>query len=594
MHNNLSFKLLSTVFVLTCMVLLINGCDNEKDAAPKQVTTQSIGNEGGELKGSDGILTLAIPDGAITTETKVGIEVTSEVAANGIGKVYTLTPEGTEFEKPISVSFQYTDEDIKDISPARLAIAFKKEDNTWRVMRTLSSDNTTKTVTTETTHFSQWSLIDGAPFITGIDPLTAQSNEITTISIVGVNFSETFSENIVTLNGFPLEVVAATSTTLMVMLPAGGSTGKINVEVNGNVTESIESLTILKALPTITGFSPASAVEDFDTNITITGTNFSSVPAENTVTLNGVTLTVFSATNTALSVLIPAGLTSGKLKVSVNDEEVTSTDSFTVIDTTPVITGFSPTSANDDVTTTVMISGINFSKIVSENVVTLNGAVLIVPTITFNTASEMTLMALIPPGNTTGQLVVVVNGKTAVSTDNFTVISTTPTITGFSPDSGIEGLDTSITITGTNFSTTGADNLVSINGVSLIVTSASSTQLSVIVPSSARTGLIKVTVNGKSAVSDESFMVVKPKPIIESFSPTSGSLSIPTNVSITGMNFSPVLSENSASLNGVQLTVVSATNTALVVTVPAGASSGRIQVSVSGVTVVSSSDFTVN
>jgi hypothetical protein len=680
MHNNFSFKLLLAASLLTSIGLLINGCDNEKDATPNQAVTKSIGNEGGELKGSDGILTLAIPNGAIPAETKVGIQVTNEVAANGIGKVYTLTPEGTEFTKPVSVSLQYTDEDIKDIAPARLAIAYKKDDNTWQVMRTLISDNTTKTVTTETTHFSQWSLIDGAPVITGIDPLSANSNEITTISIIGVNFSPTPSENIVTLNGLALTVATATSTTLLVTLPAGGSTGKIQVEVNGNAVESNESLTILEALPTITSFSPASADEDFDTNVIITGTNFSSVPSENIVTLNGVTLTVFSATNTTLSVIIPSGLTSGQLKVSVDGEEVTSTDSFTVISTSPTITSFSPTSAKDDVTTDITINGSNFSSITTENTVTLNGLSLMVVAVTANvlqarapigattgkiqvtvknktalsagdftiisttptitnfsptsaadnlttnvaisgsnfsmdpsqnvvmlngvnltvatvttiSASEMMLIVIIPPGNTTASLTIIVNGKNAVSKDNFIVISTAPTITGFSPESGVEGLDTSITITGTNFSTTSANNLVSINGNSLTVISATSTQLSVTIPSGVRTGPITVTVNGKSALSDKNFILVKPEPIIESFSPTSAQSGIITTVIITGMNFSPELSENSASLNGLQLTVASVTTTALVVIVPAGASSGPIQVSVSGVTVVSSSNFTIN
>jgi len=52
--------------------------------------------------------------------------------------------------------------------------------------------------------------------------------------------------------------------------------------------------------------------------IVIKGKNFSAVAANNTVTFNGVTATIVSATATELRVVIPAGATSGAVKVTVN------------------------------------------------------------------------------------------------------------------------------------------------------------------------------------------------------------------------------------------------------------------------------------
>jgi protocatechuate 3,4-dioxygenase beta subunit len=78
-------------------------------------------------------------------------------------------------------------------------------------------------------------------------------------------------------------------------------------------------------------------------------------------------------------------------------------------------------------------------------------------------------------------------------------------VTSFSPGSGAEGV--SVTITGTSFSTTLANNVVSINGVSATVTSATATQLVVTVPANATSGVISVTVNGITVTSASSFTV---------------------------------------------------------------------------------------
>lgn len=83
--------------------------------------------------------------------------------------------------------------------------------------------------------------------------------------------------------------------------------------------------------------------------------------------------------------------------------------------------------------------------------------------------------------------------------------STPPTITSFTPGSGPVG--TTVTITGTNFSATPANNTVSFNGVVAIVTASTSTSITVTVPSGATTGKITVTVAGNTATSAADFTV---------------------------------------------------------------------------------------
>jgi hypothetical protein len=80
-----------------------------------------------------------------------------------------------------------------------------------------------------------------------------------------------------------------------------------------------------------------------------------------------------------------------------------------------------------------------------------------------------------------------------------------PTITSFFPTSGPIG--SSVTITGTNFSNTPANNIVYFGAVRATVTSAASTSLGVTVPTGATYMPITVTVEGLTAYSQAPFIV---------------------------------------------------------------------------------------
>lgn len=80
-------------------------------------------------------------------------------------------------------------------------------------------------------------------------------------------------------------------------------------------------------------------------------------------------------------------------------------------------------------------------------------------------------------------------------------------------------------------------------------------------------------------------------PTISSINPTSGLVG--SSVVITGTNFSPLLANNTVRFNGVQATVTNASSTSLTVTVPPGATTGFITVTVGGLNGNSGSNFTV-
>jgi hypothetical protein len=242
----------------------------------------------------------------------------------------------------------------------------------------------------------------------------------------------------------------------------------------------------------------------------------------------------------------------------------------------PVINNFTPASALPGAT--VIITGENFSATASDNHVAFGGA-----SATVTSATTTQLNATVPVTAATGKITVTVNGKTATSAIDFTVLQTT--ITDFSPTAGIVG--TTVTITGTNFSTTSSDNVVKFNGFAASVTNATSTQLTVTVPAEATTGKISVTINGSTITSANDFTINAPT--ITSYTPKIAAAGI--SVLITGTNFSSVAANNIVKFNGTAAVVTAASATELTATVPAGATTGVITVKVGPNTATSGGNF---
>jgi len=108
--------------------------------------------------------------------------------------------------------------------------------------------------------------------------------------------------------------------------------------------------------------------------------------------------------------------------------------------------------------------------------------------------------------------------------------STKPTITGFTPTSGPVG--TVITINGTNFSTTAAENTVKIGSAIATVSNPTATKLSATVPEGAVTGKVSVTVDGEMDTSTDNFTVtvVEPENVAPVFGQASYQFEQPENI----------------------------------------------------------------
>ncbi len=164
-----------------------------------------------------------------------------------------------------------------------------------------------------------------APTITAINPTSGEVG--TPVTITGTNFSAQSSDNTVSFNGTAAPVTASTPTSITTAVPDGATTGAIVVKVIRR-TISGPSFTVEEPpAPTITSIDPGSG--EVGTEVTITGTNFSTTASENTVSFNGIVATIISVTTTSITTTVPDGATSGPVSVDVNGQNVIGPD-FTV------------------------------------------------------------------------------------------------------------------------------------------------------------------------------------------------------------------------------------------------------------------------
>ena len=332
--------------------------------------------------------------------------------------------------------------------------------------------------------------------------------------------------------------------------------------------------------PIINDFTPKSGLPG--SSVIIQGENFNGSPGLDSVYLNGYGAEVRSSSATRLEIVVPDDATTGPIVVIdliSRKRAISSSDFEVLINDNPVIDSLKPN--HGPVGTVVWIYGQNFSSIAEENVLSFNGVESeVLEAYIDSLKTEVPLLA------STGPVKVVVNGITAIG-PQFAVESGLIEVSSINPTSGKVGI--SVTITGLNFGSSIAENKVSFNGEDASIVSANSSEIVAIVPENATTGPVVVTVGGFSGVGP-TFTVEASPPQITSLNPTSGQLG--SSVKILGTNFSSTAGENTVTFNGSSATVTSASANELVASVPEGASSGLVLVTVGGL-VSNGVNFTV-
>jgi hypothetical protein len=110
-----------------------------------------------------------VPAGAFSDEQTVSIQAISNAAHGGRGRAFRILPEGINATVPMTVSFRYTDSDLRGTALDRLMLAYQDTDGVWHAYRKPAIDTTQRTLAIKTKHFSDWAMIAGAQ----ISPHTA-------------------------------------------------------------------------------------------------------------------------------------------------------------------------------------------------------------------------------------------------------------------------------------------------------------------------------------------------------------------------------------------------------------------------------------
>ena len=195
------------------------------------------------------------------------------------------------------------------------------------------------------------------PMVSSFTPTSGPVD--TEVMIWGTGFSTTAAENTVTFLGdidadadnVVATVSAATAASLTVTVPPDAQTGTISVMVGTAADTSKMSFRILDPnVLAITDINPTSGT--VGASVTISGQNFSTTAAENTVTFLGdidadadnVVATVSAATAASLTVTVPPDAQTGTISVMVGSAADTSEMSFRILDPNVLaITGINPT-----------------------------------------------------------------------------------------------------------------------------------------------------------------------------------------------------------------------------------------------------------
>ncbi|MDX2302792.1 MAG: IPT/TIG domain-containing protein [Microscillaceae bacterium] len=302
----------------------------------------------------------------------------------------------------------------------------------------------------------------------------AQGGTGATITINGANLSDLSN---VTIGGLAAASFNKINNTRVTAVVGGGASGPIEV-INNNDAVNQKGVSATNFLyipnPTITSFSPTQA--PVGTSITIQGTNFI---APVTVSFNGVNAaTINIQSDTQLTVILPPGATTGKIRITNDGGGVQSITDFVVLPDPPTITNINPNQGQ--ISSLVTINGTNLS---TSDTITFDGVLA-----TFTVLHDGAVSVEVPDGVDLGQATVVV--KTAsldsASTPDFEILEPLPAvINNFTPTEGRVG--TLVTINGAEFR--GVSEVL-FNGVPAVFTIVNNSRIRATVPNLAQTGFI--------------------------------------------------------------------------------------------------------
>jgi YD repeat-containing protein len=454
------------------------------------------------------------------------------------------------------------------------------------------------------------------PTLSSVAPTAAHVADVVTIT--GVNFLASQGSSTVTFNGVSATPTSWNNTTIVTPVPAGATSGNILVTVSGQATNPGLPFTVI--VPGSIGGTVTRTADGTPlSGATVQAVLVGAIKGTATTAADG-TYTIASLDPASYDVRLHATGFSSELRqaIAVTSSTVTSVNvgmsvpggvagKITQADGTTPIAGaavtvysgsFQKGSAATNAAGDYVVGALRPGAYTVQAANVGNRTKEQAATVAEN-ATATANMSLDPAGtapvlyayDAVGRLIQVTDrsGDSAIyrydAVGNMTSLerpgATVVSISGFSPASGAVG--GTVTVYGTGFSTTAAQNTVTFScgtscTVNATVSSATSTQIVVAVPATAASDAIGVTAPGGSASSAPRTFTVNATgaaPTIAGFTPT---LVAPgDSLTVTGTNFDTTPINDRLSTNVALAQVSSASATTLQATVPV-TTTGRVSV----------------
>lgn len=249
-----------------------------------------------------------------------------------------------------------------------------------------------------------------APTITSLTPNAGAVK--TSVVIAGTNFRSTQGGSTVSFNGIASTPTAWSATSITAPVPTGATTGPVLVTVGGQASNG-SAFTVTPA-PSITSLAPNTGA--VGSVVTISGSSFGSAQGNGGVKFGTLAATITSWSPTSIVATVPTGAVTGSVVVTAAGGVASNGVTFTVT-SAPAITSVTP-AAGGGFGSSFTITGTNFGATQGNGGVTLNS----VPA-TVSSWSATSIVAQVPSGVTTGNVVVTAAGGISSNGVRFKVLN---------------------------------------------------------------------------------------------------------------------------------------------------------------------------
>ena len=388
------------------------------------------------------------------------------------------------------------------------------------------------------------------PSIDSISPPSGKLAGGTAIIITGTGFIEQILDQRISVKIGEVDIkdVEFSKTQLAVGTPARIGPGDVSVTVINPDKQKAQGKFMYNPLPIITNISPPSGKLAGGTKITIAGDYFiNQIPGVEgiiSVTIGGVDVKdVKFISATQLTMTTPER-ESGLVNVIVTNPDGQGAETTFTYNPFPAISEISPPSGNPNVITLITIMGENFIESIPDMPnriqVSIGGIQIVDEDVQFLSSDKLRIHA--PKSQPGAARIVVTNPDGQSSEENISYIyNSPPKITSILPESGTVG--TKVTLIGENF----IPNIlvdkflrVTIGGTQIDdIRLVQSNEIQFIAPDIGLLGSVPVIVinpDGQQSRALVNFTYI-PRPIVQTISPVSGSLSGGTKITIRGSGF---------------------------------------------------------